>query len=144
MNCKYPPKFGFIPLILWDQVPYGNFKSIMGFLFFRGTRSRLTPLFKFQAYWWLNGITVTNEMHYCGVFWFAINDFIQTHFLKVFKPFMLLNENHSIGVIDCPLSWRLFLHLDNFREEFIFANAKFRDNKNLTKWQNHSVVYWYR
>ena len=25
-----------------------------------------------------------------------------------------------------------------------FANAKFRENKTLAKWQNHSVVYWYR
>ena len=100
MNCNMIQKIGFIPFILWNQVPYGNFKSIMGFLFFRGTRSRLTPLFKFyfQAYWWLKVIYVT-KMHYSAVVWFAIDDFVKIHFPKFVKPFMLLNENHSINAI---------------------------------------------
>ena len=38
----------------------------------------------------------------------------------------------------------LYCKFGNFREDFIFAKlriSKFRENKTLAKWQNHSVVY---
>ena len=35
----------------------------------------------------------------------------------------------------------VFVFFRNFRENFIFAKLRFRENKILTKWRNHSVDY---
>ena len=114
MTCKYSPRdssYIFCEIRV-SKVPFGNFKSIMGFIFFPGTSFRFTPrltLFLFQADLWLKVTSVTNKMHYCTVFWFVIDGFIQLYSLKFAKlspakPIMLLNENHGINAIDLSCS----------------------------------------
>ena len=47
---------------------------------------------------------------------------------------------YRYAVYDCGISWS-YCKVKDFRERFIFAEAKFSKNKTGRKWQNLSVAY---
>ena len=67
-------------------------------------------------------------------------------FAKTDIPFLLLGIRRGpLSESDCSSYTGIveYCKFGKFHEGFIFAHAKFRENKILAKWRNHSVDYLY-